>query len=297
MMIIKISGGLGNQLQQYALYEKLKSIGKDVKVDFSWFKDTKERLTGRDLELDYFPNIQYEACTKQELETVLGKRNMAVKMLEKLHLKESKLYFEHQMYDEAIFAMDNKVLQGYFACEGYYSDILSILQGRLEFPKEKSEENMRMAQKMEESNSVSIHIRRGDYLNPENREIFGDICTEVYYEKAIDYVKQRVENPQFFIFSDDIEYVSKKYVGKEYTIVDINHGKDSFYDMYLMTCCKHNICANSTFSFWGARLNKNQEKMMIRPLKQRNNCDWYEPNRMKELWKNWIFIDEKGIVQ
>lgn len=297
MIIIKINGGLGNQLQQYAMYEKLKSLGKKVKLDISWFENTQDRFSQRDLELDYFPNIQYEACTKQEMEQILGKRNVAVKMLEKLHLKEKNLYVEHQMYDPDIFKLENKVLEGYFACEGYYSDILPSLQKKLEFPEKKSKENQEMAEKMQDMDSVSVHIRRGDYLNPENKDIFGGICTDAYYKNAIAYMKQRVKEAHFYIFSDDPEYVRREYHGAEYTVVDINHGKDSFFDMYLMSCCKHNICANSTFSFWGARLNQNTEKIMVRPLKQRNNCNWYEPKRMKELWKGWTFIDEKGKVQ
>lgn len=297
MIIIKINGGLGNQLQQYALYEKLRSLGKSVKVDISWFTDKKDKFTGRDLELNYFPNVQLDVCTKQEIEQIAGKRNAAVKVLEKLHLKEKNIYIEHQMYDENIFSMDHKVMEGYFACEGYYYDIIPVLQKKLEFPENKGKENQEMADRMKTGNSVSIHIRRGDYLNPENRDIFGGICTDEYYENSIKYIRERIPDAHFYIFSDDTEYARENYFGEEYTIVDINHGKNSFFDMYLMSCCKHNICANSTFSFWGARLNTNEGKIMIRPLKQRNNCDWYEPKRMKELWKKWIFLDEKGIEQ
>ena len=145
------------------------------------------------------------------------------------------------------------------------------------------------------SNSVSLHLRRGDYLTPENQAMFGGICTKEYYENAVHFIKERVEHPVFYIFSDDPSYAANEYRGKEFKIVDLNKGSSSFYDMYLMSQCKHNICANSTFSFWGARLNCNPEKLMIRPLKQKN-CDWYQPAQMKELWKGWIFLDEKGCL-
>ena len=155
----------------------------------------------------------------------------------------------------------------------------------------------KVRKKIKNTESVSIHIRRGDYLNPENQAIYGGICTEEYYEKAISYMEEKLWNPHFFIFSDDAEYAKKTYTKDNYTVVDINHGRDSFFDMHLMGCCKHNICANSTFSFWGARLNENPTKLMIRPLKQRNTCDWYVPEIMKQLWKGWIMIDEKGQVR
>ena len=294
MIIVKINGGLGNQLQQYALSEKLRLLGKEVKLDVSWFSDCVEKLSNRDLELDYFPNISYEICSEEEKKQILGNRNKAVKVLERLGLKAKKLYVEHKMYDENILSMDDMVLEGYFACEGYYADIIPHLQQKLQFPKSENKENEIIGKQIQETQSVSLHIRRGDYLNPENKSIFDGICTEEYYEQAVKKIQELVENPHFYIFSDDPEYARRKYAGEEYTVVDINHGKDSFFDMYLMSLCKHNICANSTFSFWGARLNQNEDKIMIRPLKQRNNCNWYVPEKMKELWKNWLFMDEKG---
>lgn len=294
MLIIKMNGGLGNQLQQYALYEKMKSMGKDVKLDISWFGKDYGKALKRDLELDYFPNVSYEACSSEELKQV-GERSLFRKVFEKLHLVDSKLYVEHQMYDEKIFQMDNKVLEGYWACEAYYEDILPQLRQKLVFPKSNNPKNLKMEEKMRACNAVSLHIRRGDYLTPGNKEMFGGICTEEYYEKALSYMKEKVKDAHFFVFSDDPTYAKEKYQGEEYTIVDINHGRDSFFDVYLMSCCRHHICANSTFSFWGARLNPNSDKIVVRPLKQKN-CDWYVPDKMKQLWKNWILIDEEGKV-
>lgn len=296
MIIIKMNGGLGNQLQQYALYEKMKSLGKEVKLDVSWFYKEMQKASRRNLELEYFPKVSFQTCTRDELEEVMGKRGLLKKVSERLKLTEKPVYIEHQMYDEKIFNMDHKVLEGYWACEAYYADILPFLQEKLEFPACTNPKNVSMAERMQTSNSVSIHIRRGDYLTAENQAMFGGICTDQYYEKAIDYMKENVNEAQFFIFSDDPAYIRQKYQGKEYTIVDLNHGKDSFYDMYLMSQCKHNICANSTFSFWGARLNVNSGKKVIRPLKQKN-CDWYVPKQMKELWKGWILLDENGKIQ
>jgi len=130
-------------------------------------------------------------------------------------------------------------------------------------------------------------------LQPENAAMFGNICTEEYYESALDYMKEKIEDPHFFIFSDDTAYVREHYQWEEYTIVDINHGDDSFYDMYLMSRCEGNICANSTFSFWGARLNGRTDKIMIRPTIQKNS-QVFDEVQMKDLWKDWVFIDPQG---
>ena len=302
MIIIEMNGGLGNQLQQYALYEKFKSLQKEVKLDISWYEaETPEGKKGealrRRLELDYFPGVSYEACRAKEKQRLLGSNHFFSRVGRKLGLIEASRYTEYRMYDERIFELENKVLTGYWACKAYYGDIMQMLKEKLTFPPSPNPRNEAMKKRMKESNSVSIHLRRGDYLTPQNRKMFGGICTDAYYENALSYIRERVDKPHFFLFSDDPEYV-KAYFGHEgYTIVDINRGRDSFYDIELMSCCKHNICANSTFSFWGARLNHNTDRIAIRPLKQKNGVDWYQPEIMKKLWKNWIFIDEKGSVQ
>ncbi|MGN0308211.1 MAG: alpha-1,2-fucosyltransferase [Lachnospiraceae bacterium] len=295
MLIIELNGGLGNQLQQYALYEKLKYLGKEVKLDISWYENRISSedgaVTKRALELDYFPRVSYEICTAEEKRRILGSGSFLAKAGRRLGILSNNRYTEYRMYDEEIFTLDNRVLTGYWACEAYYGDIIPLLRERLSFPPSGNPLNESIKQEMAESNSVSIHLRRGDYLTAENQKMFGGICTDAYYEAAIQAMQKQVENPRFFLFSDDPQYAEEKFSG---TIIDINRGKDSFYDIELMSCCKHNICANSTFSFWGARLNPNSDKIIIRPLKQKNGVDWYQPESMKRLWKGWICIDEQG---
>lgn len=298
MIIIQAAGGLGNQLQQYALYEKFLSLGKDVRLDVSWFTETdrqRDVYAKRRLELHYFPNLGYRTCTKEEKERLTGTGSLADKIKGKLFPAAKKVFCETQMYHPEIFEWDNRYLCGYWACEKYYADIMERLRGKIVFPESMSEENVKLAEQMRAEESVSIHIRRGDYLDRENQEMFGNICTEAYYAGAVREMKQIYPKAHFYVFSDDTAYVCSTYDAEEYTVVDINRGEDSFYDIWLMSNCRHNICANSTFSFWGARLNRNPAKVMIRPSIHKNT-QAFDAERMHELWKNWVLVDCRGDV-
>ena len=325
MIIIQLAGGLGNQLQQYALYQKFKSLGAEAKLDLSWFeqfknidKESKRKeqnidhnrtnktnqeekkdiaVTIRQCELDFFDHLPYESCTEEEKTTLTGSQGLAGKLRRKLLPQTVRCYQERQMYDPELLNYRDMYLSGYFACEKYYADILPELREMIRFPEitdaQKRMANEEILKKIRNSHAVSVHIRRGDYLQPENAAMFGNICTEEYYESALNYMKEKIKDPHFFLFSDDIAYVKEHYQGEEYTIVDINHGDDSFYDMYLMSRCEGNICANSTFSFWGARLNARPDKIMIRPTIQKNS-QVFEEQVMKDLWKEWICVDPWG---
>ena len=301
MIIIQVAGGLGNQLQQYALYRKFVRLGKEVRLDLSWFDEVKESgkegtVTERNLELAYFDRLVYETCTREEKKALIGTDGLFGKLRRKLLPGTIHWFHESKMYHPEVFGFEDMYLSGYFACEKYYGDILYDLREKIQFPISGNPVNSEMAEEMSNCNSVSVHIRRGDYLNPENREMFGGICTEEYYQKAIELVKNEVPDAHFYLFSDDIPYLKKNFTGEEYTIVDINHGKDSFYDMWLMSRCKHNICANSTFSFWGARLNGNEEKIMIRPTIHKNSQTFCK-EEMEELWQGWRFVSPEGKMQ
>lgn len=356
MIIIQVMGGLGNQLQQYALYEKLKACGKDVKLDVSWFHSMQPAVTGnknkteegfsadtdrkmsdsecdcltddnqknsaavkrqtsgnakeddvasfnsekpgitrRNLELAYFPHTDFEICTEAEKTALIGNDGLAGKFRRRLLPGTVHWFHESKMYHPEIFDFTEMYVSGYFACEKYYADILPQLREKLRFPESSNPQNAVLAERMAAGNSVSVHIRRGDYLNPENQAMFGGICTEAYYESAIKEMRRQVPDAHFYIFSDDIPYAAEHYGSEDFTIVDINHGADSFFDMWLMSQCKHNICANSTFSFWGARLNENPEKIMIRPTIHKNSQTFVKET-MTELWAGWQFVSPSGAV-
>lgn len=300
MVIIQVAGGLGNQLQQYALYRKFMSLEKDARLDLSWFGDKKIEengiTTGRKLELDHLEGISYTACTAQEKQALTGGAGIGGKLRRKLLPFTVHQFQENAIYHPDIFEKENCYISGYFACEKYYADILAQLREEIHFPKSSNPANEELAREMKACPSVSVHIRRGDYKNPENAAMFGNICTESYYEGALSCMKKRVKDAHFYLFSDDTAYVKAYFKGEEYTVVDVNRGADSFYDMWLMSQCRHNICANSTFSFWGARLNKNAEKIMIRPTIHKNSQKFVK-EEMDELWKGWSFVDPEGNVR
>ena len=306
MVIIQVAGGLGNQLQQYALYRKFVRLGVEARLDLSWFdkvhtaekewtrgKDIIPVVTRRELELRYFDRLVFETCTKEEKETLIGADNILGKLRRKLLPFTIHKFEESKMYHPELFEFEDMYLTGYFACEKYYADILYDLREKIQFPPSSNPLNREMADRMRNKNSVSVHVRRGDYLNPENVTMFGNICTDAYYQNAIDFVKRVIPDAHFYFFSDDVSYVKKRFPGDDYTIVDINHGRDSFYDMWLMSNCKHNICANSTFSFWGARLNPNENKIMIRPTIQKNS-QVFVKEEMEDLWQGWKFVSPQG---
>lgn len=308
MLIVQIAGGLGNQMQQYAVYCKLRDMGKDVKLDLSWFDKSTQKvmLAPRDFELSLFKNVDFEECTDSERDYFL-KRNLieklAGKSLKKLGIRQHenpKVFAESKMYHEELFSLEDKYITGYFACQKYYNDIMDELIGKFEFPAHSDEmlhtRNMTLVDKMEHENSVSVHIRRGDYLDPPNAAILGNIATEEYYKGAMDYFRVKDKYTHFYIFTSDHEYAREHFSDTSmYTIVDWNTGKNSVQDLMLMSHCKGNICANSTFSFWGARLNKRQDKTVIRTYKMRNNQP-VQPDIMHDYWKGWILMDEKGSI-
>ena len=145
--------------------------------------------------------------------------------------------------------------------------------------------------------SCSIHFRRGDYLDPANSFLTG-ICTEAYYEGAVRYLKEQFPGRRFhyWLFSDDPDFARSRHFGdgdEENTVVDWNTGKSSLLDMQLMSRCSVNICANSTFSFWGARLNPREDAVRIRPSTHRTT-QVESPELMHVYWKNWILINAMG---
>jgi len=299
-------GGLGNQMCQYALYRSLLKNGldKEVKFDISWFQyltEQKKKDTGRELrfELPLFGTLPLPICTEDEKKRVL-KKSAGRKFFSKVFTKLDTRFVETKMYHPEIFQLKNRYLDGYFLCQQYYESIVEELQDLFHFPHHSNPEldrkNYEIMERMEQENSISLHIRRGDYLNPVNQKIYGDITTEQYYKSAMDFVQERYKSVRFYVFSDDPKYAELVYKDQtKYTVVKHNQGRESMLDMQLMSHCKGNICANSTFSLWGAQLNKHPDKIMIRPLKMKKT-EQDDTSIKHKYWPEWIFIDDNGIV-
>ncbi len=304
MLIIRIAGGLGNQMQQYALYRKLLHAGADklIKLDTSWFNETSQKgvLAKRELELRYFMNLPIPECTDEERDLYL-KQNILAKAIYRAFPSLGPRFTESEMYHPEVFELKNKYIEGYFACQKYYDDILPELQNAFVFPEHPDRElhikNVELMNEMEQRNSVSVHIRRGDYLDPENSALFGNIATDEYYDSAMNYFRAEDPDVHFYIFTNDPGYAREKYSDPgRYTIVEHNTGRQSLLDIQLMSHCRGNICANSTFSFWGARLNRRKDKELVRTFTMRNNQPC-EPSSMHYYWNGWILIDKDGKVR
>ncbi len=276
MKIVKLLGGLGNQMFQYAFGQLLEN---DVYYDLSWFEYSKnsKNVTHRNYELDFF-DIQIKKLTRKQAK----KYKKDNKFLSLFGVKTClRKIIEHptNIYNPNLLKEKEGIFEGFFQCAQYYEPIREKLLKDFIPKNEINLENKKILEQILSTNSVSLHVRRGDYLKLQN--IHG-LCDVSYYEKAIEHISNHTKEPHFFLFSDDIEWVKENLkMSYPYTIVDINHGDKSPWDMWLMKHCKHNIIANSSFSWWGAWLNENPNKIVIAPQK------WTVNNNTDIIPSNW----------
>ena len=297
-------GGLGNQMQQYALYQKFISSGREVYLDISMYSDADYRGTVRTLQIDRFPGVKINAASDEQIRAIRGDAGLIGRIRSRLFHAPSGYIHEDSMYMPEIFERDDIYLEGYWSAEKYYDDIMPKLRQIYDFAPMLREEGAdpaidAMAKRIADSAySCSVHVRRGDYLSADNAALFGGISTDEYYAAAFGYVRELHPEAEFFIFSDDPEYVRGRYGDDpSCTVVDINHGDDSMYDIYLMSLCDGHICANSSFSFWGARLDADRDTALrIRPSVHVSS-QVFDPDIMRDLWPGWVFIDPQGSVR
>lgn len=285
MIIIKFIGGLGNQMFQYALYRKFKELGKVVKADLTEIKEYN-RHNGYEIENVF--NVKIDEASIEEIKELKdNEQDIISKIRRKIFgFKKSHYIEKSNAYDENILNLDNIYLDGYWQTSKYFDSIKDVIFEDFNYNFASDNKNEEVIKLMKESNSVSMHIRRGDYVsNPEAAKVHGNITTLQYYQNAIKYINENIENPMFFIFSDDVEWTKKNIVVDNSRIISWNRSTDSFKDMILMSNCKHNIIANSSFSWWGAYLNKNKGKKVLAPNR------WYNTMEAPDIiCDNWITI-------
>lgn len=275
MKIVRVIGGLGNQMFQYAFYLALCKRYKNVKLDTSAYKHYK--LHDYQIE-DIFNLIQLKHANKLEVSLFRFNKNWNI-------IKEDTFY-----HPEVMDIKGFRYYSGYWNSENYFSDVINNVRISFRFKNKLSDKNQEIVNEIENTNSVSIHIRRGDYVNSEvNQKIYGNICTLEYYKKAVKKIEEYVQNPNYFIFSNDIEWCKDNLEINNSKFINWNSGKENYIDMQLMSLCKNNIIANSSFSWWGAWLNENKNKIVISPSKFFNEI---LPSNMNTLIpSDWFKIE------
>lgn len=266
MIIIKLKGGLGNQMFQYACAKHLAEKNNDVlKLDLGWYRPggIVAGDTVRSYGLDKFV-ISAQAANEEEIRRVGGRLSLLAQLMRKIIHKLGPI--NSYIFDPKILERKGDVyLEGFFQSERYFKEIEFIIRNEFQLKGVMGGAAHAVLQDIERANAVTVHVRRGDYVNNKDANAFHGICSPEYYRSAIELISKRVDSPKYFVSSDDIEWV-KKHIEIPAPVVYVSN-KDiaDHEELILMSKCKHNIIANSSFSWWGAWLNGNANKIIIAP--------------------------------
>ncbi|MCX6296600.1 MAG: alpha-1,2-fucosyltransferase [Bacteroidetes bacterium] len=287
MIIVKLTGGLGNQMFQYAFGKHLAhKYQTKLKLDISFF----ESQNLRSYELYVF-NINEEIVTVNELNNFFP--SPSLNFIKKIFNKIKNNFYglnyvlekQFNFTPEILNSSNNSYLDGYWQSEKYFKDSELIIRDCFQFKIASNEKNKSQIDQILSQDSVSIHIRRGDYVSDKQTNKIHGTCDERYYDRAIFYISENIKTPVFYVFSDDIDW-AKKNIEIPFAHHYVENNADCNYeDIRLMAFCKHNIIANSSFSWWGAWLNSNVGKIVIAPEKWNNDTT---KNTGDIVPKNWV---------
>lgn len=253
MITIKLKGGLGNQMFQYALARKLSLLHN---TPFNMNIDALLNDECRYYCLDVF-NIPKINLT--DTQTYFKRK------LYKIYRSLGKIdYTEpHFHFDQNVFNIKHATFDGYWQSEKYFMDIREIL---LKDFAPKILPDQQQIDKIKQHTSVCVHIRRGDYVSNPNANTFHGVLPLDYYHKSIEHITSNIVNAHFFFFSDDIAWVKENFPSKDnHHFIEPAPVGLEYMDMYLMSCCHHHIIANSSFSWWGAWLSQSPNQIVIAP--------------------------------
>ena len=273
LVISNVLGGLGNQMFQYAAGRALAlTNNRSLLLDLSGFTDYQLHHGFELSRVFSLVATKAEPSTTHELlgwrenywaRKILRRRQFAWLRGDKFVVEP---YFNY--WSDFFNLTGDCYLYGYWQSERYFKAVESVIRQDFTFREPLKEHNAELALEMASIQSVSLHVRRGDYVsNPKNHNIMS-VCDLEYYRLAINYIATHVEQPVFYLFSDDMAWV-KQNLPMEFPCIYIEHngGAESYRDMQLMSLCCHHVIANSSFSWWGAWLNSNPEKIVIAPRK------------------------------
>jgi hypothetical protein len=289
MIIVKLIGGLGNQLFQYALGRNLAlKNDTELKLDISGFEIYKLHNYGL-----YHFNIIENIAKDEEIQCFKRTRKQVFSYtIDKISKRFFPWYKRKYItepdfsYNSNIFKITkNAYLEGYWQSEKYFTDISETIRKEISVKNEPDELNRNTLTQINITNSVSLHIRRGDYIsNKKSMETHG-VPGMDYYMQAQALIEEKIKNPHIFVFSDDIEW-TRNHLKSDLPLHFIDHNgvKKNYEDMRLISFCKHHIIANSSFSWWGAWLSNNPQKIVIAPKKWFNKPDINTKDLIPEYW-------------
>jgi len=254
MICVKLQGGLGNQLFQFAAGSAVADYHKTTLMfDLSFLKkrENNSGYTFRNYELNGFEYLRIPS------QTIIEKIKIRVRSIN--YYEEKTLRFDPLIFQQTF---QNSYLKGYFQSEKYFESIKPQLRNILAIQVPHANYTL---EKIMKTNSLSLHIRRGDYIsNPENLKFHG-LCSISYYHQAIKHIAEHVPDLHVFVFSDDLNW-ARQHLVVNYPVHFVDNN-NSIADMQLMSLCKHNVTANSSYSWWGAWLNNNPDKIVVAPKK------------------------------
>ena len=265
MIIVRFRGGLGNQLFQYAAaYSLAVSKGAELKSDLYTY--TKHPY--RKYELNNF-NVRLPEATREEVHRFTGSNFISRYLNKKNNYFNCPAVFaqpHYHFYDDFFSLPVPIYLSGYWQSEKYFLNTADALRKIFVPANTLDERNADLIATMKSTSSVAIHIRRTDYTGERKGLSFFQPMGLDYYQRAIEAIDKKIDNPRYFIFSDDIAWSRQQLKDlKDATFVDHNTGADSYKDLLVMSACRHQVIANSTFSWWAAWLNDFANKTVIAP--------------------------------
>lgn len=255
MIVIQLKGGLGNQMFQYALYLSFVHRGVAACLDLSHFS---KQGASAGYELKNVFSI--DAPQAGALQKIISKS--AWKLRHRYaHVPYKETEESFGWYNKHAGQLKCAYLKGYWQSEKYFETAGDLVRQHFVFPAVTDSKNKTVLEKINNSNAVSLHIRRGDYQQ-QGRNWSAPLS---YYRNAVEYIKDKLGNPLFFIFSDSPGWAADNLQLENSILISHNTGPQSFIDMQLMSSCRHNIIANSSFSWWAAWLNTNPDKIIVAP--------------------------------
>jgi len=289
LVIVKLMGGIGNQMFQYAAGRRL-ALKREVelKLDLTWFEGQNKRTYA----LEPF-NIVADFTTTDEIRLFKGSREgqhgSFLAMFSKKHSKSSSAEFREKSFEfdpEVLELPGDTYLDGYWQNEKYFTDVGDTIRTELSVEARQCGRDVEIFKKIRSSSSVSLHIRRGDYISDKKTGDFHGSCSIDYYLNAAEYMTDLLNDPHFFVFSDDPEWVRTEFdFPKKMTLIDNNSPNRGHEDMRLLSQCDNHIIANSSFSWWGAWLCDYPDKIVIAPERWFNDPGMRHLNPSPPSWK------------